>query len=268
MSAPSPPDARPWHGRERARELLAPAARDAATASPAGYLDLIGGAAPASTGTIQDFMLTGFVPRIYERWWRPALGRIAKGPLGPGMVGEHRIAQALLELGPGEAVLDVACGPGNFTRAFARTVGPDGLSVGIDVSETMLARAVRDTAGAGLAEQTAYVRGDAQELPFVDGTFDSVCCFAALHLFVDPLRALDRMTSVLAPGGRIAILTSARGRTPPRRLAEALGARQAGARMFERDEVAGELDARGFVDVRRRLTGVAQFVGGRKAEPG
>lgn len=250
-------------GLERARELLEPEGRDAA--SPSGYLDLVGGHAPASTGAIQDFMLTGFVPRIYERWWRPALGRVAKGPLGPGMDGEHRIAQALLGLDPGDAALDVACGPGNFTRDFARTVGPDGLSVGIDVSETMLARAVRDTERTGLTAQTAYVRGDAQELPFVDGTFDGVCCFAALHLFADPLRALDRMAGVLAPGGRIAILTSARGRTQPRRALEALGGRRSGARMFERHEIAAELEARGFVDVRRRLTGVTQFVGGRKA---
>jgi SAM-dependent methyltransferase len=250
-------------GLERARELLEPEGRDAA--SPSGYLDLVGGHAPASTGAIQGFMLTGFVPRIYERWWRPALGRVAKGPLGPGMDGEHRIAQALLGLDPGDAALDVACGPGNFTRDFARTVGPDGLSVGIDVSETMLARAVRDTERTGLTAQTAYVRGDAQELPFVDGTFDGVCCFAALHLFADPLRALDRMAGVLAPGGRIAILTSARGRTQPRRALEALGGRRSGARMFERHEIAAELEARGFVDVRRRLTGVTQFVGGRKA---
>ena len=194
---------------------------------PAGYLDLIGAAAPQSTGTVQDLMLTGAVPRIYERWWRPALGRVLKGVRGPGMADEHRIARTLLDLRPGDAVLDVACGTGNFTRGFARAVGPEGLAVGIDVSETMLSRAVSDTGSAGLAERTAYVRGNAQEMPFVDGVFDGVCCFAALHLFADPSRALDRMTAMLAPGGRIAIFTSVRGRSAPLRTWESVAARAA-----------------------------------------
>ena len=44
---------------------------------------------------------------------------------GPRMADEHRIARLLLGLSPGDGVLDVACGPGNFTRDFARVVGPD-----------------------------------------------------------------------------------------------------------------------------------------------
>jgi len=107
-------------------------------------------------------MLSGIVPRVYERWWRPALGRLMKGLLGPGMADEHRIARLLLGLSPGDGVLDVACGTGNFSRGFGRTVGADGLVVGIDVSETMLARAVRDTAQAG-RHQRSYTRGTAPD---------------------------------------------------------------------------------------------------------
>ena len=83
-------------------------------------------------------MTTRFVPAIYERYWRPALARAVKGVTGPGMAEEVRIARLLLGLGPGDVVLDVACGPGNFTREFARAVGDDGLAVGIDASRTML----------------------------------------------------------------------------------------------------------------------------------
>jgi ubiquinone/menaquinone biosynthesis C-methylase UbiE len=202
------------------------------------------------------------VPRIYERWWRPALGRMFKGVLGPGMADEHRIARLLLALSPGDGVLDVACGTGNFSRDFARTVGPTGLVVGIDVSETMLTRAVEDTRRAGLAN-AAYVRGDAEELPFLDDSFDAVCCFAAFHRFADPMRALDRMTAVLTPGGRIAIFTTARHRTAPLRTAESLLAMRSGARLFEERELVDALEARGFEDVRQRVAGVTQFVGAR-----
>ena len=250
---------------DRVRPLLSPEAEGKAIARPEGYLDLIGGAGPESTGMVQDFMLSGVVPRIYERWWRPTLGRAIKGVLGPGMRDEHRIAHLLLALSPGDAVLDVACGTGNFTRGFAKTVGPEGLAVGIDVSETMLARAVSDTTTAGLGDRTAYVRGDAQELPFVDGVFDAVCCFAALHLFSDPERALDRMTAMLAPGGRIAIFTSARGKTAPLRTWESIAGARSGMRLFEQDEVVHELECRGFQDTRQRVAGLTQFVGGRLA---
>jgi SAM-dependent methyltransferase len=133
--------------------------------------------------------------------------------------------------------------------------------VGIDVSETMLTKAVRDTREAGL--EVAYVRGDAQELPFRSRRFDAVCCFAAFHLFADPMRALDRMTAVLTPGGRLALFTSVRGRSLPLRTAEALTAIRSGARLFERDELVHELEARGFEEIRQRITGVTQFIGGR-----
>ena len=162
----------------RALPLLRPDER-ARGRMVSGYFDLLEPDPVRSTGRAQDLMLTGLVPKVYERWWRPALGRVAKGVFGPGMADEHRIARLLLGLSPGDGVLDVACGTGNFTRDFGRSVGEDGLVVGIDVSQTMLARAVSDTRSAGL-DNVAYVRGNAQELPFVDHSFDGVCCFAAL----------------------------------------------------------------------------------------
>ena len=249
---------------ERALPLLEPAARERARPAPEGYLDLTGGEPPASTGLAQDLMLTGVVPRIYERWWRPALGRVAKGFLGPGMTEESRIARLLLGLSPGDGVLDVACGTGGFTRDFARSVGPGGLVVGIDVSPTMLARAVEATRREALG-QVAYLRGDAQELPFRASSFDAVCCFAAFHLFPDPMRALDRMTHVLTPGGRIALFTSVRARSAPVRTAEALLSSRSGAHMFDRRELVEALESRGFVEVRQRITGITQFLGGRLA---
>ena len=85
-------------------------------------------------------MTTRFVPAIYERYWRPGAGAGGQGVTGPGMAEEIRIARLLLGLGAGDVVLDVACGPGNFTREFARTVGGEGLVVGIDASRTMLDR--------------------------------------------------------------------------------------------------------------------------------
>jgi ubiquinone/menaquinone biosynthesis C-methylase UbiE len=249
------------NGLGRARPLLTPRARDEAREID-GYIDLLGDDQHDSPGLAQNFMLSSVVPRIYERWWRPALGRVAKGAFGPGMSEEKRIARLLLALSPGDGVLDVGCGTGNFTRDFARSVGPDGLVVGLDVSETMLTRAVHDTAEAGF-DQVAYVRGDAADAPFLNASFDAVCCFAALNLFADPYAALDSFTRVLTPGGRLAIFTSVRGRSLPLRTFESVLRARSGMNMFERDELVNALVERGFTDVRQRLTGMTQFVGGR-----
>jgi SAM-dependent methyltransferase len=246
---------------DRARPLLTPVARREAREVD-GYLDLLGAGEHSSPGVAQNFMLTSVVPRIYERWWRPALGRVAKGALGPGMSEEKQIARLMLSLSPGDGVLDVGCGTGNFTRDFAKSVGPDGLVVGLDVSQTMLTKAVQDTANAGF-DQVAYVRGDAADAPFLNASFDAVCCFAALNLFADPYAALDSLTRVLTPGGRLAIFTSVRGRSLPLRSFERVMQAQSGMNMFERDELVNALLDRGFVSVRQHLTGMTQFVGGR-----
>jgi hypothetical protein len=77
------------------------------------------------------------------------------------------------------------------------------------------------------------------------------------------MRALDRMTAVLRPGGRIALFTSVQGRSAPLRTIESLVAARSGARLFDRRELVEALEARGFGDVRQRVTGVTQFIGGR-----
>jgi len=224
-------------------------------------LDLLDPEPHESTGPAQNLMLTGVVPQIYERWWRPTLGQFFKGPLGPSMADEHRIARLLMGLSPGDGVLDVACGNGNFSRGFARTVGEEGLVVGLDVSQTMLARAVEDTPDG----EVAYIRGDIAEPIFRERSFDAVCCFAAFHLLADPMAALDRMTGLLAPGGRIALFTSARPRSAPLRALQGLATARSGAVMFDQDEVVTALGQRGYQGVRRLVSGLTQFVGGRLA---
>jgi SAM-dependent methyltransferase len=224
-----------------------------------GFLDFLGGAQVDSSGAANDLMFTSVLPRVYENWWRPAWGRMLKGVFGPGMADEHRIARLLMALSPGDGVLDVACGTGSFTRDFAHAVGPEGLVVGFDASATMLRRAVEQTP----LDQVAYVRGDVVDMPFRAHSFDAVCCFAALNLFADPMAALDSMTRVLTPGGRIALFTSARTRSAPFRAVEEIVRTRSGMHLFERRELVDALEERGYVAIRQRITGFTQFVGGR-----
>ena len=73
------------------------------------------------------------------------------------------------------------------------------------------------------------------------------------------------MRRVLRPGGRIALMTSVRRKVtlPP---LKPVMERASGMRMFESDEIVRALAERGFVNVRQRLAGMVQFVGGRLAD--
>jgi arsenite methyltransferase len=69
-----------------------------------------------------------------------------------------------LNIPEGGVALDVGAGPGSITTSLAHAAGPDGLALGVDISEPMLTRAVRAAAG----PQVGLLRADAQRLPLRD----------------------------------------------------------------------------------------------------
>ena len=76
------------------------------------------------------------------------------------------------------------------------------------------------------------------------------------------MEAVAEMGRVLVPGGRVAIMTSVRRAVTPSPL-KPLAEGATGMRVFEPDEIVAALEAEGFTDVRRRVSGLVQFVGGR-----
>ncbi len=246
---------------EGALRLFEPPLRPEAVDVTHGYLDLLGREDPTGAHLGQRLMVSRALPLIYQRFWRPLGGRLLMGLTGPGTAEEHRMALSMLSIAPGDRVLDVACGPGNFTRDFADAAG-EGLVVGIDASAPMLDVAVRDTDSANVA----YLRGDACALPFRDGSFDAVCCFAALYLIEDPMRALGEIVRVLAPAGRLALLASCNRGLLPAGTTNAIVRRLSGVRIFGRDDLTRALTGDGLAGVEQRVTGLAQFVSGHKPE--
>jgi SAM-dependent methyltransferase len=245
---------------DRALDLLGPAYGPAPPRLRDGYLDLLGDEDPIGPRPGQRLMASRVLPLIYDRLWRPLGGRVLMGAMGPGIQGEHEIALRMLSLSGDERVLDVACGTGSFTRDFARAAGEAGVVVGLDASRTMLARAVRETD----ADNVAYLLGDACALPFRDGSFEAICCFAALYLIEHPMRAVDELARVLAPGGRVALLSSCNRGPVPAAFTSPLVRSLTGVRLFDCDELPRALTARGLIDLQQRVFGVAQFVAARR----
>ncbi|MEU1985947.1 methyltransferase domain-containing protein [Nocardia sp. NPDC019395] len=195
---------------------------------------------------------------VYERIWRPTLFYLASGR---GTGADRRFAVDSLRLDKAHRVLDIACGPGNFTHYLSEYVPSDGYVTGIDYSPPMLARALADNAG----PRAGYVRGDARFLPFADGTFDAVCCFGALYLIPDPLVAAREMVRVLAPGGRLAVTTSYRPDNPIGELTRHTAA-VSGLRMFD-GRIFPELFASaGLVDIDQQTHRFFQYITASRPE--
>ena len=235
---------------QRAVELLAepPSNPDVSK----GYLDLLGSAPateadpPKNTGPIQAAWASPIGSMLYDR------AQI----IARRLMTACRHPTEWLDIPPGGIALDVGSGPGNVTASLARAAGPEGLALGVDISEPMLARAVRAEAG----PQVGFLRADAQRLPFRDQTFDAVLSIAMLQLIPKPSAALAEMARVLRPGARMAVMV------PTARRAGALTRLlpDGGAHFFTEDEIADTLEDLGLVKVRTKSVGTIQWVRGKR----
>jgi SAM-dependent methyltransferase len=107
--------------------------------------------------------------------------------------------------GPGDTVLDVACGPGILACAFARVARH---VTGIDLTPAMLDRARALQQEQGLTNLT-WRQGDVLPLPWPDGTFTLVVSRFAFHHLLDPGAVLAEMRRVCAPGGTVVVVDTA-----------------------------------------------------------
>jgi SAM-dependent methyltransferase len=109
----------------------------------------------------------------------------------------------LLDLRPGQTVLDVGGGTGCSAIEIARRVGRTGRVVALDPSVPLGAFGREAATRAGVGEVLEWRLGSAEALPFPDGTFDRAFCRWVL-LHVEAAEAVVReMRRVVRPGGRI-----------------------------------------------------------------
>lgn len=111
---------------------------------------------------------------------------------------------ALIDLRPGETVLDLGSGGGIDVLLSAKRVGPDGKAYGLDMTDEMLALARENQKQAGVTN-VEFLKGEIENIPLPDNSVDVIISNCVINLSADKDRVLGEAFRVLKPGGRFAV---------------------------------------------------------------
>jgi len=127
---------------------------------------------------------------------------------------EHKARErglTLLNIQPGERVLEVGYGTGHSLQKFAESVGESGRVFGVDISQGMCDVAQKRIAEAGVGERVELSVSEVPPLPYDDNSVDAVSMSFTLELFgLDVIpQVLQESMRVLKPGGRVGVVSMA-----------------------------------------------------------
>lgn len=111
---------------------------------------------------------------------------------------------ALSKVRSGMRVLDCATGTGDLAIEFKKVVGPKGSVTGTDFCADMMLTAPKKALSRGL--DIKFETADVMNLPYADGQFDVVSISFGIRNVADPVKALQEMSRVLKPGGKVLVL--------------------------------------------------------------
>jgi len=174
--------------REAVRERYAGAAREALKLADGGCC----GPSCCGNGS-SDPVSTG----LYEGMETPSDAALSAS-LGCGN------PTALIDLRPGQDVLDLGSGGGLDVLLSARRVAPGGTAYGLDMTDEMLQLAERNRAEAGI-ENATFIKGKIEDVPLPDASVDVVISNCVINLSTDKDAVLTEAFRVLRPQGRFAV---------------------------------------------------------------
>ncbi|MDD5461625.1 MAG: methyltransferase domain-containing protein [Methylococcales bacterium] len=127
------------------------------------------------------------------------------------IMGDHlnhikRRSYGLMQIQPGQKVLDLGCGPGTDTISLAPLVGVNGQVIGADYDETMIFEAEKHAKQAGVDTWVNHQCVDAMLLPFERDYFNSCRSERLFQHLSTPAQALSEMTRVTKSGGWVVVL--------------------------------------------------------------
>lgn len=156
------------------------------------------------------------VPRLAERFTVVTLGGRHLGGVAsledraqmPTYQAMFRTLIDVIAPRPGEAILEIGCGAGSLVRQLAQRLGNTSPITAADVNPFLLHEAEELAAAEGTAGAIRFTEGNAEALPFDDGSFD---CAYSVTVFeeCDADRAIAEALRVLRPGGRLGLVVRA-----------------------------------------------------------
>src|SRR5437879_13340405 len=109
----------------------------------------------------------------------------------------NQLYTSFLNIKPGQKIVDIGCGPGDFTRQLARLSNQKATILGIDSNEKSIQAATTDTKKARLSQCVSYELGDVNKIPLEDSYADLTCCRTLLMHLTEPhkdVKAIVRVT--------------------------------------------------------------------------
>jgi len=120
------------------------------------------------------------------------------------------------ELKKGDLVLEVGCGTGFTTYEIVNRVGEENV-VAVDLTPEQMVKAIERF------PKAHFLRGDAENLPFKDNTFDASISAGSIEYWPHPALGIQEMARVTKPGGRVVILAPRKPDNPiVRKFAESI----------------------------------------------
>ena len=215
-------------------------------------------------GVAQRIMETRFYAKFYEDVMRPRLAGVMTERTLPE---EFVLAARYLQLPRATAVVDVACGTGNFTRHFAhelRASSSRALLIGVDASWSMLETARTYIRTEQLEDDIHLVRAHPSKIPLRAASFDRLHCAGALHMMEDVDATLTEFARLLQPGGICVIGTFVIGRGVMRRALQRITEIPSGFHWFGPDELPGRMASHGLAVYAESVEGNALTLAARR----
>ena len=160
------------------------------------FIDFVGKSARKNFNLSQWAMEFSPIVFIYENIWRP----MVTIPFSDYEWEKKKILN-MLELENCQSVLDIACGPGNFTRLISDNCkNRNSEIVGVDLSVPMLKKAVTNNKNQKYSH-IIFMRANVLQWNFAPESFDRIHCAGALHLFPEIQNVFHSIAKTLKPNG-------------------------------------------------------------------